>query len=127
MHQLYVKGFSPSVAYLCILSFQAGSCLEHSTSCLLFFFCEPKVSSSATATRTQEELTGAQHLLCCSQLAWLRGFWTKIIISFSRKCQLQKFTETSINSKQTFWWKAMEIYVSVATKVSSVIKNRDQL
>lgn len=128
MHQLQVEGFSPSAAYLCMLSFQTGSHLEHSSCWLLFFFCEPQVSSStATATRKQVEPSRALSLLCCSQLALIRHVWTKIIIYFPRKYQLQKLNEKSINSKWTFWWKAMEIYVSVLTKVSSVIKNRDRL
>ena len=125
MHQLQVKGFSPSAAYLGLLSFQTGSHLERSASCL--FFCKLKVSSSATATHPQEGPTGAQRHLCCSRLALIRWVWTKIITAFSTKCQLQKFTEMSMNAKQTFWWKAMEIYVSVSTKVSSVVKNRERL
>lgn len=50
------------------------------------FFREPKVSSAANTSITLAEPTGA----CCSHLALIRWVWTKIMIYFSRKCQLQK-------------------------------------
>lgn len=70
-------------------------------------FRESKVSSAATTSHTLDEPTGT----CCSHLALITRLWSKIIIYFSRKCQLQKFIKMFTNSKQIFWLKAMEIYI----------------